>query len=94
MSAYWVAHVNVHDEDGYNEYLETAGACVRKFGGSFLARGGRHITLEGQDHPRNVVAEFPSVEAAVACYQSDEYQSVVGLAQAAAERMLCIVDGS
>ena len=92
MTAYWIAHVTVHDEDGYAAYVKVAGECVKAHGGRFLARGGRYVTMEGPDHPRNVLAEFPTLEDAVACYQSDAYQSVVGLAKASAERTLCIVE--
>ena len=50
------------------------------------------MQLEGRDFPRNVVAWFPSVEAAEACYASPEYQAVLPLAHGAAERSLVIVE--
>jgi uncharacterized protein (DUF1330 family) len=40
-----------------------------------LARGGEAKTLEGPDvFERYVVIEFPSMEAAEACFNSTEYQ--------------------
>ena len=46
----------------------------RKFGGTFLARGGKFKILEGPEKfHRFVVIEFPSFEKAVSCHESPEY---------------------
>ena len=58
----------------------------------FLARGGRYVQLEGNDRPRNVVARFPSVEAAVECYNSPAYQAALSHAKGASERDLMVVE--
>ena len=54
-----------------------SGAAIAAHDGVFLARGGRYVQLEGRDRARNVVARFPSLEAAVACYNSAEYQAAL-----------------
>jgi uncharacterized protein (DUF1330 family) len=54
---YWVALVDVSDPDGY--MVENATA-LRKFGGRFLARGGKSEMPEGQTRSRLVVIEFPT----------------------------------
>ena len=47
---------------------------IRKFGGKFLARGGKFKILEGPEKfHRFIVIEFPSFEKAVACHDSPEY---------------------
>lgn len=74
MKAYWVAHVTVTDPDPYGEYAKAAGPVFEKFGARILARGGRTEQLEGDGRPRNVVIEFSSMEQALACYNSPEYQ--------------------
>ena len=61
-------------------------------GGVFLARGGRYVQLEGNDRARNVVARFPSLEAAVTCYHSPEYQAALAHAKGASVRDLVIVE--
>ncbi|HET9069738.1 MAG TPA: DUF1330 domain-containing protein, partial [Amaricoccus sp.] len=58
-----------------------------------LARSGRYVQLEGRDRARNVLAEFPSLEAAEACYRSAAYQAALAHASGAAERDLVIVEG-
>ena len=69
-----------------------SGEAIAAHGGVFLARAGRHVQMEGRDHPRNVVVRFPSLEAAEACYRSDAYQAALAHAEGAAERDLVIVE--
>ncbi len=94
MVAYWIAHVTVTDEAVYGEYVKLASQAVQSHGGRFLARGGRHVTFEGTDHARNVVAEFPSFEAAVGCYESPEYKEALTYASRSSTRHLSIVEGA
>lgn len=94
MPALWIAHVTVTDAEAYGKYAELAGPAIAKHGGHFIARGGRFVQLEGQERPRNVVAKFPSVEAAEACYHSPEYQQALNHARDASERELLIVETS
>lgn len=92
MGALWIAHVTVTDAEAYGKYAELAGPAIAKHGGNFIARGGRYVQLEGRERPRNVVARFPSVEAAVACYNSPEYQAALDHARGASERELMVVE--
>ncbi len=92
MSALWIAHVTVHDAEAYGEYARRATVAIAAHGGVFLARGGRYVQLEGTDRPRNVVARFPSVEAAVACYNSPAYQEALGFAKGASTRDLMVLE--
>ena len=92
MSALWIAHVTVTDEEAYGKYAALAGPAIVKHGGYFIARAGRYVQLEGKDRPRNVVARFPSVEDAEKCYHSAEYQEALSHARGAAERELLIVE--
>lgn len=71
---YWIAHVTVDDPAAYEEYRKRNGAAFAKYGARFLVRGGTHEVIEGDLRPRHVVLEFPSYEAALACYRSPEYQ--------------------
>ena len=92
MSALWIGHIIVTDAESYGKYAELAGPAIAKHGGHFIARAGRYVQLEGKDRPRNVVAKFPSLEAAESCYHSPEYQAALDHARGAAERDLVIVE--
>ena len=92
MSALWIAHVQVTDEEAYGKYAAIATEAIAAHGGVFLARGGRYVQLEGNDRPRNVVARFPSVDDAVACYNSPRYQEALSFAKGASERDLMVVE--
>jgi len=92
MGALWIAHVTVTDEQAYGKYAALAGPAIKAHGGHFIARGGRYVQFEGKDRPRNVVARFPSVEAAEACYHSDTYQAALSHARGASERELMVVE--
>ncbi|MFD1912098.1 DUF1330 domain-containing protein [Halodurantibacterium flavum] len=92
MTALWIAHVHVSDAEAYGKYAAIATEAIAAHGGVFLARGGRYQQLEGNDRPRNVVARFPSMEAALECYNSPRYQEALGFARGASERDLVIVE--
>ncbi|MGR3436806.1 MAG: DUF1330 domain-containing protein [Shimia sp.] len=91
-TALWIAHVTVTDDAAYGRYAALATEAIAAHGGVFLARGGRNVWMEGTARPRNVVARFPSLEAAQACYESPAYQEALGHARHASERDLMIVE--
>lgn len=92
MGALWIAHVTVTDDEAYGRYAKLATKAIAAHGGKFIARGGRFVQLEGRARPRNVVARFPTVEAAEECYNSDVYQEALSHARNASERELMIVE--
>ena len=92
MAALWIAHVDVTDEEKYGEYIKIASVVIPEHGGEFIARGGRFVQFEGRARKRNVVARFPSVDAAEAAYNDPRYQEAVKLAKVASERELMVVE--
>ncbi len=93
MAAYWIGRVKVTEEAVYGEYAKRGRRAIEKHGGRFLARGGKCVTFEGDEFPRNVLIEFPSLDQAVACYNSKEYQEAWDFQKNAATREVCIVEG-
>jgi len=91
-SALWIAHVEVTDPEAYGRYAALAGPAIAQHGGTFIARAARHVTLEGKERARHVVARFASLEAAEACYRSPEYQAALAHARGASDRDLIIVE--
>lgn len=94
MGALWIAHVDVTDEEKYGEYIKIASVVIPEHGGEFIARGGRFVQFEGKARGRNVVARFPSVDAAEAAYNDPRYQEAVKLAKAGSEREVMVVETS
>ncbi len=91
--AYWIgAHMTIHDPDKLKAYAEAAGAVIEAHGGRFLARGGQVVTLEGFEQSRVVVTEFPSLKAAVACYNSDAYKEAHAKLDGGVDRDICVVE--
>ena len=93
MTAYWIARVTVTDPEAYARYNERAGPIFDRFGGRLLAPGEKAVTLEGTEFARTIITEFESLETALACYESPEYREALALADGAAEREICIVEG-
>lgn len=91
--AYWIAHVTVTDPDQYKFYADAAPTAFKKYGATILARGGTHRQMEGEGRPRNVVIEFPSLQAAVDCYNSEEYQAAKAKRKAAGVADIVLVEG-
>ena len=76
MPAYWLARARITDPATYKKYTDQVPAIVERHGGRILARGGRYRIMEGPEtFQRHVVIEFPTLEQAVACFESPEYQA-------------------
>ena len=90
---YWIGHVDVTDAEGYKGYMIANQAPFGRFGARYLVRGGTCEVVEGRARARTVVLEFPSYEAAVACYNSADYQAAKRLREGKGEVDLIAVEG-
>ena len=90
---YWIAHVDVTDPDAYKLYVAANAAAFAKFGARFMVRGGEFECPEGKTRSRNVILEFPSYEAAKACYASPEYAEALRLRRHASHADVIIIAG-
>ncbi|TWG65546.1 DUF1330 domain-containing protein [Aminobacter sp. J44] len=90
---YWIAHVDVRDPERYKDYVATAKPAFERYGARFLARGGTYEVMEGSGRSRNVVIEFPSMQAAIDCYNSPEYQAAKAIRVTVADADMVIIDG-
>ncbi len=74
MTAYWVNTVRlITDADKVVRYAELASPAIAAHGGRFIARGLPEAAFEEGTLERTAIIEFPSVEAAVAAYESEAY---------------------
>lgn len=90
--AYWIARVDVRDPEGYKDYVATAGPAFTAHGAKFLARGGASDAVEGPGRARNVIIEFASLDAARACYNSEQYQKAAAIRQKVADGEIVLVE--
>ncbi len=90
---YIVGHVTISDTEAYKPYAARNDEIFPRYGGKFLVRGGTSEILEGEGHPRHVIVEFPSYEAALACYNDPDYQENMKIRQANAEGTILVVEG-
>ncbi len=89
---YWIARVDVTNEDGYKHYA-AANAISKKIGGRFVVRAGKFEAMEGSRRSRNIVIEFPDYAAALACYRSSEYQKNIKRRIGNADVDLLVIEG-
>lgn len=91
---YWVAHVDVSDQDAYVAgYIANAKDTLAEFGAVFRVRSGTRQVVEGTAKPRTVVIEFPSYQAALDCYNSAGYQAAKAKRDLVAQGDLVIIEG-
>jgi uncharacterized protein (DUF1330 family) len=94
MAAYVIAHVEITDQQGFEEYRRLVPAVISAYGGRYLVRGGALERLEGDDIlKRLVVLEFPDMASAKAFYQSPEYRPLIAMRQRTARSTLFAVEG-
>ena len=56
---YWIARVNIKDSEAFKKYASNAKLAIEKYGGKYVARGGKFSVLEGKhDFERNVVVKI------------------------------------
>ena len=74
MKAYWIAnYTDIKDDERLKKYAVKAKEAVEKYSGRILARSANNITLDGREMVRVALAEFPDIETARNCYDSEEY---------------------
>ena len=94
MKAYWVAiYKDLKNPDNIKMYAEKASPAIKKYNRTILARGGKVKTIEGDPSPRTVLIQFPSMEEAIKCYNSSEYQEAKRIGKGEFNRHIQIVEG-
>ena len=94
MSAYIVVNAKVTDLDMLAQYQTAVGPTLVGHDFKVLVGTNTATVLEGTPAgDRVVIMEFPTRDALMAWYNSEAYQSVIGLRFAATEGFAVIVDG-
>ena len=94
MSAYVVVDIEISDPEKMAAYRDLAAVAVTKFGGRYLARGGKTEVLEGKWRPeRLVLLEFPSAAVARSFYDSPEYAAARRVRAGAGRFDMLLIEG-
>ena len=94
MKAYWIAvYKDIKNPENIKKYGEKASPAIKKYNGIILARGGKTETIEGNPSPRTVLIQFSTMEDAVNCYNSSEYQEAMKIGKGEFNRHIQIVEG-
>jgi uncharacterized protein (DUF1330 family) len=94
MAVYAIIDIKVTDPQAYAEYVEKVPQVIMKYGGRYLARGGK-ITPMGDnwDPERIVLIEFPSFEHAKNWMLSQELVQLTQIRQKSTIGRAIIVEG-
>lgn len=94
--AYWISsYRSVSNPEALAAYAKLAGPALTAAGGVFLARGMPAATKENGLEQRTVLIEFPSVEAAIAAYNSPGYKEALdALGKNSVDRDIRIVEAA
>ena len=95
MTAYMIVTAKVHDRDAFIQgYGRAAGALVEQFGGKYVLRGPGAQLLEGDfgDGASMVISEWPDREAALAFWNSPEYQEAKKLREGLADCQVLVIE--
>ena len=90
---YLVAHIRVHDKEGFERFKEMAGPAISDYGGKVLVRNSNPEVLEGGDSGVAIIIEFESIESARTFYESDRYTKAKAVRELASDTDLILVEG-
>ncbi len=92
--AYWItAYREIKNPEKLAAYAKLAGPATAQFGAKYLCRGTAPVAFEAGQKERVVVAEFPSLEKAVAAHDSPAYQEALRALGDGAVRDIRIIEG-
>jgi uncharacterized protein (DUF1330 family) len=91
---YVIARAVVTNASQWALYAAEATKAIQQYGGTPLVRGGQMTVAEGEGRARNVVIEFPNLDAAKAYAYSPEYAAARKLREGAGHIDIVCVEGA
>jgi len=93
--AYWVTvYRSISDPKKLEAYAKLAPPAVTPFGARYIARGTAAAAFEAGQKERIVISEFPSLDKAIAAYNSPAYKIALEALGDGAVRDIRIVEGT
>jgi uncharacterized protein (DUF1330 family) len=91
--AYYISEFELSDPEGIRPYSSAVESTFTPFGGRYVVRGGKVVSLEGAPAKRVIMIAFPSLERAQAWYDSPAYRSILPIRHKSASSRVFIMDG-
>jgi uncharacterized protein (DUF1330 family) len=93
--AYWVTcYRSISDPKKVEAYAKLAPLATTPFGARYIARGTAMAAFEAGQKERTVISEFPSLEKAVAAYNSPAYKKALEALGDGAVRDIRIIEAA
>ena len=95
MSVYFIVEIEkIIDRKMYSEYVNKVSSIVEKFGGKYLTRGGKILTISGDWEPAKIVVmEFDSLEQLQNCFNCPQYRTIAPLRENSTKGRAIAVEG-
>jgi uncharacterized protein (DUF1330 family) len=95
MPSFIIGDITITDPVAYQAHVPRALATIARFGGRVIAGGGTVHLLEGDPMPERIfIIEFPSVNAALQWYRSDDHQAALKLRMSASHGRVLLLEGA
>jgi uncharacterized protein (DUF1330 family) len=93
--AYWVTcYRSISDPKKVEAYAKLAPLATSQFGARYIARGTASAAFEAGQKERIVISEFPSMEKAIAAYNSPAYKTALDALGDGAVRDIRIIEAA
>jgi uncharacterized protein (DUF1330 family) len=91
--AYVISEITIIDQAAQEAYLPKVSEAIKSSGGTFIARGGRIVALEGETPKRVTVVAYDSLEKAQAARTSASWKALQAERDKAIKVRAYIVEG-
>jgi uncharacterized protein (DUF1330 family) len=92
MPAYAVASYTITDPEGFRPYGPAVAPILAAHKAEVLAADNSSTAVEGSPGQTTVILRFPSKEAALAFYDSEEYQAIAHYRSANSDGSIVVCD--
>ena len=90
---YLVAHIRVHDKEGFEKFKAMSGPVMSEYRGKVLVRNPKPEIRKGDQSGIAIVIEIGSIDTARSCYESDGYNEARAVRELASKSELISING-
>jgi uncharacterized protein (DUF1330 family) len=91
--AYVITEIEIINQEAQNAYLPKVGEVIKSTGGTYLARGGKIVALEGEAPKRVTIVVYDSLEKAQASRNSPAWTALSEMRNKAIKTKSYVTEG-